>query len=179
MNREVKSKKKINISEEPTLLFVLRIKNNQGVPPKARKILHILRLNQFCSGTFVKLNRATITMLKMIEPYIVYGEPSLKSVRELIYKRGYAKIEKKKVPLTDNTIIENALGQYNIICMEDLVHEIITLGDNFKFVNNFIWPFKLSIPNDTLIEKKTKEFIKNIQCGDCKDYINEIISKMN
>lgn len=36
------------------------------------------------------------------------------------------------------------LGKYGIICIEDLVHEIFTVGPNFKAVNNFLWPFKLS-----------------------------------
>lgn len=30
--------------------------------------------------------------------------------------------------------------------MEDLVHEIFTVGDNFKKASNFLWPFKLNNP---------------------------------
>ena len=30
-------------------------------------------------------------MLKLVQPYVTYGFPSLKTVRELIYKRGYGK----------------------------------------------------------------------------------------
>lgn len=37
--------------------------------------------------------------------------PNLKSVRELILKRGQAKINNKTVPLTDNTVIEEHLGE--------------------------------------------------------------------
>lgn len=37
--------------------------------------------------------------------------PNLKSVRELILKRGQAKINNKIVPLTDNTVIEEHLGE--------------------------------------------------------------------
>lgn len=36
--------------------------------------------------------------------------PNLKSVRELILKRGQAKIRKRMVALTDNTLIEEHLG---------------------------------------------------------------------
>lgn len=36
--------------------------------------------------------------------------PNLKSIRELILKRGQAKVNKKRVPLTDNSIIEQHLG---------------------------------------------------------------------
>jgi large subunit ribosomal protein L7e len=62
------------------------------------------------------------------------SEPNLKSVRELIYKRGYGKINKQRIPLTNNGVIESSLGQYDILSVEDLVHEISTVGPNFKQV---------------------------------------------
>lgn len=37
--------------------------------------------------------------------------PNLKSVRELILKRGQAKVKNKIIPLTDNTVIEEHLGE--------------------------------------------------------------------
>lgn len=37
---------------------------------------------------------------------LVFRYPNLKSVRELIYKRGYGKLNKQRIPLTDNTIVE-------------------------------------------------------------------------
>ena len=39
-----------------------------------------------------------------------------------------------------------SLGNRDIICMEDLIHEIYTVGNNFKYASNFLWPFKLSSP---------------------------------
>ena len=36
------------------------------------------------------------------------------------------------------------LGKYNIICIEDLIHEIYTVGPAFKQASNFLWPVKLS-----------------------------------
>jgi hypothetical protein len=41
-----------------------------------------------------------------VEPYIAWGYPNLKTVRELIYKRGYGKVDGNRVPLTDNRIVE-------------------------------------------------------------------------
>ena len=32
-------------------------------------------------------------------------------------------MDKQRLPLTDNEIIEQNLGKYGIICMEDLIHE--------------------------------------------------------
>lgn len=37
---------------------------------------------------------------------LLYRYPNLKSVRELVYKRGYGKLNKQRVALTDNSIIE-------------------------------------------------------------------------
>lgn len=66
---------------------------------------------------------------------LIFGsEPNLKSVRELIYKRGYGKVDKQRIPLSNNAVIENVLGKYNILSVEDLIHEIISAGPNFKQV---------------------------------------------
>jgi large subunit ribosomal protein L7e len=63
-----------------------------------------------------------------------FSEPNLKTVRELIYKRGYGKVNRQRVPLSNNSVIENSLGKYDILSVEDLVHEIFTVGPNFKQV---------------------------------------------
>ena len=38
------------------------------------------------------MNKATLNMLRRVEPYVTWGTPNLKTVRELIYKRGYGKV---------------------------------------------------------------------------------------
>jgi hypothetical protein len=53
-----------------------------------------------------QVNKASMNMLRRVEPYIAYGYPNLKSVRELIYKRGHGKVGTDILPLTDNQIIE-------------------------------------------------------------------------
>merc|ERR1712107_310226 len=94
-------------------------------------------------------------MLRLVEPYIAYGYPNLKSVRELIYKRGYGKINGQRIALTDNALIEENLGKCNIICMEDLIHEIYACGPNFKQAANFLWPTKLNTPQRGYTKKLT------------------------
>ena len=94
----------------------------------------------------------TSSDLRKVEPYIMFGYPNLKTVRELIYKRGYGKVNKQRIPLTDNAVIEKVLGDKGIICIEDLIHEIYTCGPHFKECANFLWPFKLSAPNGGMTE---------------------------
>jgi len=71
-------------------------------------------------------------MVRKVEPYVTYGYPSRKTIRELIYKRGYGKVNGTRLPLTDNAIIENNLGKFGIVSIEDLIHEIVTVGPHFK-----------------------------------------------
>src|SRR5690606_34578554 len=93
--RKAKADGAIFVPAEPNLAFVIRIRGIIGASPKVRKILQLLRLRQINNGVFVKLNAATIKMLRLVEPYVAYGYPNLKSVRELIYKRGYGKVNKQ------------------------------------------------------------------------------------
>lgn len=149
------------------------------IAPQPRKILQLLRLLQINNGVFIRLTKATQEMLTIVNPYIAYGYPNLKSVRELVYKRGYGKVDKQRKPLTDNQIIEENLGKYGIVCMEDLIHEIYTVGPNFKQANNFLWPFKLSNPNGGFHPRKVKHFIQGGDTGNREDYINGLIRQMN
>ena len=67
-------------------------------------------------------------MLRLVEPYIAREYPNLKRIRDLVYKRGFGKVDRRRTPLTDKNIIEDAFGKFGIICVEDLIHEIFTVG---------------------------------------------------
>ncbi|KAK6341760.1 60S ribosomal protein L7 [Orbilia blumenaviensis] len=177
--RSAKQDSSFYVPAQPKLAFVIRIKGINKIAPKPRKILQLLRLLQINNAVFIKLTKATSEMLRIVEPYIAYGEPNLKSVRELIYKRGYGKINKQRIPLTDNSLIESALGQYGILSIEDLIHEIYTVGPNFKQASNFLWPFKLSNPTGGFRTRKFKHYIEGGDTGDRESYINQLIRQMN
>lgn len=51
--------------------------------PQVRKVLQLFRLRQINNGVFIRLNKATVNMLRIAEPYIAWGYPNLKSVREV------------------------------------------------------------------------------------------------
>jgi 60S ribosomal protein uL30 len=129
LKREARKHNNFYVPDEPKLAFVIRIRGINGVHPKVRKILQLLRLRQINNGTFIKINKASVNMLRVVEPYIAWGYPNLKSVRELIYKRGYGKVRGQRIPISENSVIEGVLGKFGIICIEDLVHEIYTVGE--------------------------------------------------
>jgi large subunit ribosomal protein L7e len=173
------AKKGGNFYAEPEakLAFVIRIRGTMGLHPKPRKILSLLRLRQINNGVFIRLSKATKQMLTLVEPYITYGYPNLKSVKELIYKRGFGKVNKQRIAITDNQIIEGKIGKHGIICIEDLVHEIFTVGPHFKQANKFLWPFKLSAPTGGWV-KTLNHFNEGGDSGNREDKVNELIHRM-
>lgn len=175
--RESKAARNIYVPAEAKVVVVIRIRGIIGVSPKVRKILQLLRLRQINNTVFVKLNAATVKMLRLVEPYVAYGYPNLKTVRELIYKRGFAKVKKERIPISDNSIIEESLGSRGIICVEDLIHEIYTVGPNFKEANNFLWPFKLSNPNGGF-RQKLLHFNEGGDAGQRGSKINGLVKLM-
>merc|ERR1711998_715455 len=177
MHRQAKAAGNHFVDAEAKLAFVVRIRGLNDMHPKTKKILQIMRLRQMNMGVFMKVSKAATEMLKRVEPYLSYGYPNLKSVRELIYKRGFGKINKQRLPLNDNSVVEKALGKFGIICMEDLVHEIYTVGPNFREANNFLWPFKLR-PAKGGQPKKRKGFCEGGQAGNREEKINNLIQKM-
>ena len=47
---------------------------------------------------------------RQVAPYITWGSVNVKSVREMVYKRGFAKVDGHRVALRDNSLIERELG---------------------------------------------------------------------
>lgn len=45
----------------------------KGVSPKVRKVVQMMRLRKIFSGAFVKINKASVAMMKVVEPYVAWG----------------------------------------------------------------------------------------------------------
>ena len=177
--RKAKASGGFYVPAEPKLCLVIRIRGIIGVSPKAKKVMQLFRLRQIHNATFVKLNEATIRMLRLIEPYVTYGYPTRATVEKLIYKRGFGKINKQRIPIAENSVIEEGLGECDIRCCADLVHEIFTVGPNFKKANNFLWPFKLSSPLGGFSSKtKLLHFMEGGEAGARGEEINKLVKKM-
>jgi len=116
-------------------------------------------------------------MIRKVEPYITYGYPTRKTISDLIYKRGYGKVNGSRIPITDNSIIEGVLGKHGIVSIEDLIHEIITCGPHFKEANNFLWPFKLNSPKQGFA-KKRHPYHNGGAFGNREQLVNELVKRM-
>ena len=75
-------------------------------------------------------------------------------------------------------MIEAELGKYGIQCIEDLVHEIFTVGNSFKQANSFLWAFHLTNPAGGFRASKVKGFVEGGESGNHEHLINSLIQKM-
>merc|ERR1711908_199437 len=80
MKRAARSKGTFYVEPEAKLLFVMRLRGINGMHPKTRHIMQVLRLLQINNGVFMRVNKATMNMLVKVDPYIMYGYPNLKTV---------------------------------------------------------------------------------------------------
>merc|ERR1719291_1645983 len=82
------------LEPEPKVALIVRIRGINRMSPKARKVLRLLRLRQVHNAVLIKINKATIGMLKLVEPWVAYGYPSVATIKRLVCKRGYLKIDR-------------------------------------------------------------------------------------
>ena len=58
----------------------------------------------------------------------------MKTTRNLILKKGFAKINGERIPITDNKLISENLGKHGLHGMDDLIDCIYNVGPAFKQV---------------------------------------------
>lgn len=160
-------------------VFAIRIREDaSNVPKNVFNILLRFRLNEPNTGVFLKYTDVTRRHLHLVEPWVVYGKPSEGIIKDLIERKSYGFVQGTKVPLSDNTILERELGaEHGIICMEDLVHELIHVGEAFDAVSRFLVPFPLSASRSKF-EKEKLQLKQGKDYGDKGEEIDEYIKQM-
>lgn len=169
---------KPSLPSEPHVVFVVRLLSPNPAHDEPKKILNMLRLTKVNHGVFLQMNKTTLDLLQLVEPFVTWGRPSVETVRDLLYKRGKVRVGGgKQVALNDNALVERALGSCGIVCLEDLIHEIVTLGVNFKNVISLLWDFKLNAPVGGW-KKTAASFSNGGDCGDRGEAINSLLHRM-
>lgn len=77
--------------------------------------------------------------------YVSYGTPTKNIVDQLIRKRGFLKnAEGKRVPMADNVLVEELLGESTgCICVEDVIEALWRCGKDktvYEAVKAQLWP---------------------------------------
>ncbi|XP_055836532.1 uncharacterized protein LOC129905155 [Episyrphus balteatus] len=159
------------------LLLVFRHAGKKVFDETTSKIFKAWNIPKRHQAVFLKNNKENQILLRLAEPFVCYGYPTIATVRELLFKKGFAMIDRKKTPIQSNTMIEEHLGEKGIICLEDIIHEIFTVGPNFERVTSFISPFALGNPKDGWQKKVSVSFKRGGEYGNRKAAINELVSR--
>ena len=177
LKRQAKQHGNFYQEEKPKVAVITRIRGIAKVPPKQKKVLQLLRLRQIFNTVFVKINKPMQNMLRLVEPYIAYGYPSLKTIRGMMYKRAHLKINGQRVRVLDNKLIKDKFNNDDLVCVEDLVNQVYTAGKHFRTVTNGLWPFKLSPPKGGMRQKR-RHFVEGGDFGNRETLINDFLFRM-
>jgi len=175
---EAKNQGTFFLEPEAKVALVTRVRGINRMSPKVRKVLRLLRLRQLHNAVFIKMNKATIGMLKLVEPWVAYGYPSVSTIKKMVCKRGYLKINRQRIPLVNNDQVKELLGEHDIKSVACMINELFTCGPNFTAVSSSLWPFKLSAPKGGYRGEKRIHFIDGGTFGNQEKYINEFVKKM-
>lgn len=163
------------------MVFVIRIRDDcSGTSREAQRALSRLRLRNLHDGVFVRYDDSHRKLLHLVETYVVYGKPSEAMVHDLLERRGFGKLDGKRIPLSNNTIVEEALAESTgLLCVEDIVHELCSVGEHFHKVSSFLWPFRLTHPKSKFEQEKLNgNRMTREDYGDKGQAIDELIAQM-
>lgn len=163
--------------DKQKLLIAFRHRAHRIASPETAKILKSLRLGQLHNAVFLPNDVETSALLKLVEPYVTWGYPNINTVRNVVFKHGFFNIDNKRTALTSNKLIEEQLGNKGIICIEDIIHEIFTVTDNFKEIKKVMVPFQLKAPKDGWKRKTGLSYKRGGEYGNRFFEINNLIEK--
>eukprot|EP01071_Lankesteria_metandrocarpae_P003866 Lankesteria_metandrocarpae@DN3226_c0_g1_i1.p1 len=163
------------VKAKSRVVFVIR-NSLKHACEESKSVLMELGMSKYFGGRFVSNTSEMLQKLRLVEPFVFWGTPSLSSIKLLFLRRGCVKskgsadlieddetamsgeigaddqgIVKRKLkrewePLSDNSRIEDELGYLGLLCVEDLVNETYRCGPHFQMVQSWTGPFQMSNP---------------------------------
>lgn len=125
------------------------------VPKAVRQAFERLGLKKIYSARLIHVGPKTHALLQQLKPFSILGFPSEEHMDKLIRTRGclWSKETKTKRFISGNRLIEEALGQYNILCVEDLTAAIYNKDPNVDEILNHLAPFDFHPPRMLFVER--------------------------
>eukprot|EP00755_Sulcionema_specki_P008520 Sspe_Gene.5956::Locus_1990_Transcript_2_2_Confidence_0.667_Length_996::g.5956::m.5956/K02937/RP-L7e, RPL7; large subunit ribosomal protein L7e len=153
-------------SAKGSIALVIRTKGDD-VPVVCRKMLGKMRLKKMHDALFVDITPETLKVLNLLRDYVKWGYPSNAQIGQLLRTRGYVQNDSgQRVPLSGNTLIEEKLGEHDILCIEDIEHALINLTPSYKKVLEFLSPFRLDPPEKDESELLRRKRLRNTEMGE-------------
>jgi large subunit ribosomal protein L7e len=148
-----------------SLVLAVRIKQSTNTTPQAQKILVELGLKQINNCALFMASADNVEKMLTISNYVAYGTPTKKTVEELLRKRGFLRSDSKRVPITDNVLIEELMGkETGCICLEDIIDALWRCSrdkDTYATVKKYLWPIQLT----SLVETASKAELPHTATG--------------
>lgn len=149
------SPRQANIEESDGVILVLRITGNKNISDQQLAVLRRLGLPKVHEARLMRATDEIKQFLKLVENFVIYGPVNRKVIKELISKRGHFLDGKELKLIASNQIVEDALGKYGIVCIEDIVGEISTNSKHFDVIQKSLATFKLTKPTEGYGNKKS------------------------
>eukprot|EP00759_Apiculatamorpha_spiralis_P006718 PhF_6_TR13940/c0_g1_i1/m.22420/K02937/RP-L7e, RPL7; large subunit ribosomal protein L7e len=140
-------------------VLIVRTRGNHDVSKAAKMLLEKYRLNKLHEAVFVAGTKEVAEDMHILKDYVSAGTPSVDQIRELVKHLGRYQDEKGHMRiLSGNLAVEKYLGQYGLICVDDII-DAVSSGDQnpvFTQVVTFLAPFNLAPPEHKL-ERDTEK----------------------
>lgn len=144
------------LNETSKVALVVRAKGKL-IPTSVASAFKRLGLTKLYSARLLRITPSSERVLAQLRPFTIVGFPSTEQLTHLLRTRGALWIEETKTKrfITGNLLLEQALGQYNILCIEDLAESITspTPSEHMDVILKNVAPFDLHPPRQLFLER--------------------------
>ena len=180
LKEKTKTYGRLSYNPADKVYFVIRIRGNEQMPDQVKKLFSSIGLTMPYTGVFIRATKEIFDALSLFKYYLIFGPPSMETVRLLIGRRACIINESgTKIPLRDNRDIERELKDPDITCSEELAYVIYTGGEGFEKCQKILAPFsmyrnKTELSRESLVDEPTRKVYQ----GYVGKQINETIRKL-
>lgn len=157
-------------TREPKCVLAIRIRGTVSASNEARETLRMLRLTNNNYAVLVDNRPSFIGMIRTVENYITFGEPSKESVVSLLEKRGRLAGNKK---LTDE--YAQKVGHKTLV---ELAEAVFDCRVEYWKLPNIQPVFRLHPPTKGFKGKIKKGYGARGELGNRGDKINQLVNRM-
>eukprot|EP00796_Vickermania_ingenoplastis_P012519 gene12519-8574_t len=135
-------------------VLIVRAKGNQ-IPTEVAAAFRSLGLEKLYSARLIVPSLKTHKLIKQLTPFSIIGHPDRTQVENLLRTRGALVNPETKTKrfISGNLMLEQNLGQYNILCIEDLADTIVERRDKVEEVLQHLAPFDFHPPRQLFAER--------------------------
>eukprot|EP00929_Paragymnodinium_shiwhaense_P001928 TRINITY_DN102135_c0_g1_i1.p1 TRINITY_DN102135_c0_g1~~TRINITY_DN102135_c0_g1_i1.p1 ORF type:complete len:259 (-),score=70.13 TRINITY_DN102135_c0_g1_i1:186-962(-) len=170
-----KKKRKQKPGKGKVVLAFRNGRKTASASPVTKAALKTLGMLERHSVVFLPNTKETVEKLHEVRPFVFWGAPTLKVISNIMTKKALFKdgTTKKRIMLSDNTLVEEHLGDLGLLCVEDMVHAIYRATERFPEVLNRLWPINVGDAR-----KATSMVFDKEMSGDLAEGVNSKISEL-